>query len=426
MNWCIRILNPSGDPKMIPLNRCHELPLRDLSVAQSQIAFSITRDANEKPYLKVEAPLMNAPTMTVGGIRVAQALIPAETPVQIGESTVSIEPVSLDTSRPPLPAGYRGVEWKTLSRSGAEMLWTIRKSASTSLAIYLEGETGTGKEVLARLIHGWSERASGPFVALNCGALPSSLAESELFGHAKGAFTGAISHRSGALMQAHGGTLFLDEVADLPQDVQVKLLRFLEDGEVRSVGSDRITHSQVRIICATHKPLLSLVQSGRFRKDLYFRLASIPIQIPPLRERPEDIGLLAREFASAQQKQLTPDALNRLKAHRWPGNVRELRHSIERASGMVGPFNNLLCKEHFDFLISPSAIEASPELAIEAPILSLHEMERLMLLRALRLCNGHRTEAAKLLGIARSTLFEMIKRHRIQGPRSKINPLEIL
>jgi DNA-binding NtrC family response regulator len=217
-----------------------------------------------------------------------------------------------------------------------------RKAATTPLSIYLAGETGTGKDVLAHLVHAWSERASGPFVPLHCGALALSLVESELFGHVKGAFTGAIHQRPGALLQAHGGTLFLDEVADLPMDVQVKLLRFLENGEIRPVGSDHVSRSDVRLVCATHRPLAQLVDEGKFRRDLYYRLASVTIQIPTLRSRPDDIALLADRIAVDLKRRLSPMARARLKTHSWPGNVRELRHAVERACALAGPFTSIL------------------------------------------------------------------------------------
>jgi transcriptional regulator with PAS, ATPase and Fis domain len=292
-----------------------------------------------------------------------------------------------------------------------------KKAAATPLSLYLAGETGTGKEVLANLLHAWSERASGPFVPLHCGALALSLAESELFGHVKGAFTGASHQRPGALMQAHNGTLFLDEVGDLPMDIQVKLLRFLENGEIRPVGADRTSRADVRILCATHHPLEKLVQTGKFRQDLYYRLASVTLSIPPLRARPKDIEMLATQFSSDLGRSLSPKSMLRLKAHSWPGNVRELRHAIERASGLAGPFMPVLSEDAFDFLLTSENVSVSPGLELGAPVLTLLEMERVLILKALKLTNGNRGAAAKVLGIARSTLFEMLKRHRIMGPK---------
>lgn len=309
--------------------------------------------------------------------------------------------------------------WLTCSEAGRALLWNAKKSAATPLSIYIAGETGTGKEVLAQLLHAWSPRASGPFVPLHCAALPLSLAESELFGHVKGAFTGATHQRPGALMQAHGGTLFLDEIGDLPLDIQVKLLRFLENGEIRPVGADRPSRVDVRLVCATHHPLKKLVEEGKFRRDLYYRLASVTLEIPSLRSRPEDVELLAKKLCKELGKSISTQAILRLQAHSWPGNVRELRHSLENACGMAGPFQEILNEDAFEFLLTPQTLNQTPELEFGGAMLSLVEMERHMLLKALKLARGNRANAAKILGVARSTLFEMLKRHKIPGPRSK-------
>lgn len=347
-----------------------------------------------------------------------EAEIPPGLPFLIGETRLSLEHSATAPLLPPLPTSIK--PWHTQSAAGAETLWFCKRSAETSLSLYLAGETGVGKEVLARMIHAWSECKSGPFVPLHCGALSLSLAESELFGHVKGAYTGAHSHRPGALMQAHGGTLFLDEVGDLPPEMQVKLLRFLENGEIRAVGSDHSSHARVRIVCATHQPLLSLVESGRFRRDLYYRIASIPIEIPTLRSRLSDIELLARLFSQEFGKTLSAQALIRLKSHSWPGNVRELRHAVERACSFSGPLNFILPPDAFEFLVSKEQPNDSTLPELTTSILSLCEMERIVILRALKLTEGHRGKTAAILGIARSTLFEMIKRHRIQGPKSSL------
>jgi len=354
----------------------------------------------------------------LGDIHVTQSELPIGLPFKIGETTLTL---LLETQTQSLPAFPTNITpWLTDTDEGKEILWTLKKASPTSLSLYLAGETGTGKEVLAHLIHAWSEQASGPFVPLHCSALPLSLVESELFGHVKGAFTGALRQRPGALLQAHGGTLFLDEVGDLPQEIQVKLLRFLENGEIRPVGGDHCVHASVRLVCATHKPLDQLVQEGKFRQDLYYRLASITIQIPPLRSRPRDIELLAKKFAQSMGKILSKKALHRLQAHSWPGNVRELRHSIERACGLSSPFESLLTDQSFDFLMKSENIKLSPELGFGAPILTIKEMERLLLMKALKITNGNRNEAATILGVARSTVFEMLKRHKIQGPRQRV------
>ncbi len=357
-----------------------------------------------------------APAALLGDLAVREAHLPVGLPVRIGESRIQLLAPEGANGLPEQPHGVR--PWLTGSDEGRKVLWMTKKAAATPLSIYLAGETGTGKEVLAHLIHSWSERATGPFVPLHCGALPLSLAESELFGHVKGAFTGASSHRAGALMQAHNGTLFLDEVGDLPLDIQVKLLRFLENGEIRPVGADRPSRADVRLLCATHHPLLKLVEEGKFRRDLYYRLASVTIEIPALRQRPEDIELLSRRFSQDLGRTLSPPAILRLQAHGWPGNVRELRHAIERASGLAGPFTPILTEEAFEFLLTPTHVLQSPQLELGVAVLKLNEMERVMILKALRLARGNRATAARILGVARSTLFEMLKRHRIPGPRS--------
>lgn len=370
--------------------------------------------------LNLESPIR------LGGMQIREAQLPANTSFEIGETRISIRPEIKDSALPSFPRGAR--PWMTCTPEGRETLWAARKAAQTSLSVYLGGETGTGKEVLSHLVHAWSQRASGPFIPLNCAALPLNLAESELFGHIRGAYTGAHQHRTGALMQAHNGTLFLDEVGDLPLDIQVKLLRFLENGEIRPVGSDQTSRASVRIICATHKPLAKLVKEGKFRRDLYYRLASISIEIPPLRDRPEDVKLLAQYFSQEMKKCLAPAAVLRLQAHSWPGNVRELRHAVERACGLSDSTSEWLREDAFEFLMKGDGLEddenSDPVARLSAPVLSLAEMERLMILKALRLSGGNRAKAAKILGVARSTLFEMLKRHKIMGP--KATPLELV
>lgn len=424
MSLHLKIQEPSGESrttaiygKMI-LGRGEDsnIVLRDSSLArEAAILWASEPSPSSDFWIKIPNHL---PPGVLGGISVREAQMPVGIPLQIGDTHLMIEKSLNSNDYPSFPSGVR--PWFTCTDAGKELLWTAKKSASTSLSIYLGGETGTGKEVLAHLIHAWSARKSAPFIPIHCGAIPVSLAESELFGHVKGAYTGAIQQRTGALLQAHGGTLFLDEIGDLPLDIQVKLLRFLENGEIRPIGSDRSFHADVRLICATHHPLHQLVEEGKFRRDLFFRLASVTLSIPTLRSRPKDIDLLARKFASEMDKTLSPKALLRLKAHVWPGNVRELRHAVERAVGMSGTFTKILADDAFDFLLTPSHVSKTPELELGAPVLSLHEMEKVVLLKALRICEGNRVRTAKTLGIARSTLFEMLKRHRIQGPKKVV------
>jgi len=210
--------------------------------------------------------------------------------------------------------------------------------ATTDAAVLIRGETGTGKELIGGLIHTLSTRRARPFVKFNCTAIPAGLLESELFGHERGAFTGAIARRIGRFELAHGGTLLLDEIGDLPLDLQPKLLRVLEEQEFERVGSAHTIRSDVRVIAATNRPLEELVAAGEFRADLYYRLNVFPIDLPALRERPEDIPLLVRHFVAHHARSLgrridgiSPDVMERLVRHPWPGNVRELQHAIHRA-----------------------------------------------------------------------------------------------
>jgi DNA-binding NtrC family response regulator len=418
----LSIQDPGGSIRRIPVENSLWLgrdpdasaPLKDATLPPRAGAIRIGED--QSIWMKAEE---SAPAFQVGDLEAREARLLEGIGVRWGESELRL--VARSQARPHLPSlPMNARPWLTMSESGRKLLWDSHKAAKTPLSLYIEGETGSGKEVLAQLLHSWSDRASGQFVPLNCAALNLSLVESELFGHVKGAFTGAHQSRPGALMQAHNGTLFLDEIGDLPADIQVKLLRFLENGEIRPVGSDHLSRASVRLICATHKSLRKLVESGQFRRDLYYRLASVTLMIPPLRDRPEDIELLSREFAREFKKTLSPQALVRLKAYSWPGNVRELRHTLERACALAGEFNEVLTEEALDFLIDSASTDprSNSSLALAGlPILNLHEMERHLLLKALRVTSGNRTEAAKLLGVARSTLFEMLKRHHI--PKAK-------
>jgi transcriptional regulator with GAF, ATPase, and Fis domain len=217
-----------------------------------------------------------------------------------------------------------------------ELAQLIRLVAPRNSTVLIEGETGTGKEVVASAVHRLSSRSSKPLVILNCAAIPEALLEAELFGHTRGAFTGAVTARTGRIEAAHGGTLFLDEIGELPLAVQAKLLRFLECGEIQRVGENEITRVDVRVIAATHRDLEQRVVDGAFRLDLYHRLAVFPIEVPALRERPEDLPALAEHLlvrlgADAPRKSLSPGALEALADFNWPGNVRELAHVLERA-----------------------------------------------------------------------------------------------
>jgi two-component system nitrogen regulation response regulator GlnG len=337
--------------------------------------------------------------------------------------------------------GRRGAPGERLvGRSPAllEIFKTVGRVAGSDVPVLVTGESGTGKEVVARVIHGASPRAERAFVAVNTAAIPRELLESELFGHERGAFTGAVESRVGRFREASGGTLFLDEIGDMPVDLQAKLLRVLQNGEVTPVGGRRAETVDVRIIAATHRDLDAAVAAGTFREDLLYRLRVVPIHIPPLRERREDIPLLARHFAEryadelgVEPRLLSDAALARLTAHPWPGNVRELENAVRRA--LVLASGDVLLPEDFDFLGErPRRAGARPELsdlvreearavlasgAQNVYHLLLDRIERPLLEAALAHTDGNQIRAAALLGINRNTLRKKISELGIELPR---------
>jgi DNA-binding NtrC family response regulator len=277
--------------------------------------------------------------------------------------------------------------------------------------VLVTGETGTGKELVARALHQRSPRTRGPFVAVNCGAVPENLVESELFGHEKGAFTGAVARKAGVFELADAGVLFLDEVGEIPPPAQVKLLRALESKEFMRVGATRPTRVDIRIVSATNRDLRAEVAEGRFREDLYYRLSGLTLRLPPLRERSGDIALLAGHFLAriTPRKRLSPGALERLAAYPWPGNVRELQMVIQRAA--------ILCAKEAvgaeDVLLDPPQ---SWKAAAMKSGLTLEEMEREYIQTVLAEHGGHRGKAAKALGIDPKTLYNKLGAAR---PREK-------
>ena len=281
--------------------------------------------------------------------------------------------------------------------------------AVSEASVLIVGETGTGKEMLARAIHGLSRSSSGPFVAINCGAIPRDLVESELFGVRKGAFTGAYADAPGIFCSARGGTVFLDEIGEMPKEAQVKLLRVLQEGEVRPVGSTRPVKTEIRVIAATNRPLAEL-RSTYLREDLYFRIATVVIEVPPLRERREDILVLTQHLAATlsdrygRQFTVSNAAIELLLRHKFPGNVRELLGILESVAAVSTDDPHVVSdKELIPLLRANGAVPEAPSTASEC--LSLSEMEKLTIDRALRQCEGNRTRAAALLGISRDTLY---------------------
>jgi sigma-54 specific flagellar transcriptional regulator A len=317
-----------------------------------------------------------------------------------------------------------------------EALDTIRRVAGTDCSILIMGETGTGKELFARAAHRASPRRAKPFIPVNCAALPENLIEAELFGHVKGAFTGAMEKRAGRFVSAQGGTLFLDEIGDLPLAAQAKLLRVLEERVVCPVGADGDVAVDVRIVAATHRNLEQMVAEGKFRADLYFRLSVVPLNLPALRDRGDDFDLIVDlclermcERTGRGPMTLSPDARAAIRTYAWPGNVRELSHKMERAALLarglqidvgdlslpnVGVPHRMLARGSQELPVAALAIAAGLP-SIDDNILdlrtALEQVERQLIDRALSKANGNRTEAAALLGLNRTTLVEKLRKY---------------
>jgi DNA-binding NtrC family response regulator len=296
--------------------------------------------------------------------------------------------------------------------------------------VLIQGETGTGKELIARAIHQNSRRRNKAFVPISCGAIPRELVESELFGYVRGAFTGALANKSGMIEAADGGTLFLDEVGELPLDAQVKLLRMLQEGEVPKIGATSPIRVDVRVVAATHRNLAAMVEDGTFREDLYYRLAVVPLQIPPLRERREDIPELihalfkrARERHHLPDASLSPGALQRLTCFNWPGNVRQLENILERILVLSGA--NIITEEELPEELQRATTNTGNFL-INMPEdgVSLDAIERELISRALERCDGNQTHAARYLDISRRTLAYRMEKHGITTQTEFVEELD--
>jgi two-component system response regulator AtoC len=316
----------------------------------------------------------------------------------------------------------RGPDTRALVAASAAMraaLDVVTRVAEHPTTVLITGESGTGKEVIAQAIHRASPRAGTAFIAINCAAIPESLLESELFGYVRGAFTGATADKAGLFEQAHGGTLLLDEIGELPLGLQAKLLRVLQDGEIRRVGDHKTRRVDVRVLAATARALTAEVAAGRFREDLFYRLNVVTIHLPPLAARPEDIAPLARHFAARlasrlkRPLELAPEAVAWLAAQPWPGNVRELEHAIERAAVLTD--RETLRPEDFESGGTRHAPSAPP--GSGSVVRSLREAtdraEREAIVDALQRVGGNRREAARSLRVSLRTLFYKMRRHRI-------------
>ncbi len=299
------------------------------------------------------------------------------------------------------------------SRVMLKLYRTLRKVAVTNANILIIGESGAGKELVANTLHLASYRAEQPFVAINCGALSPELVDSELFGHNKGAFTGALREHQGVFSQAEGGTLFLDEITEMPIEQQVKLLRVLESGEYRPVGSSKVYQANVRIVAATNRDPQQAIADGLLREDLYFRLAQFPVQVPPLRDRDTDICGLAQHFLAyrnaqeQQHKQFTADTIELIASHSWPGNVRELKHAVERAYILA---DKQIQPEHL--LLETPTDQAEQELTDVPSGVPLDELEKAAILTTLAQNDGNKTDTAQQLGISVKTLYNKLEKYQ--------------
>ncbi len=320
------------------------------------------------------------------------------------------------------PSGAPAASLLGTSSAIQQVLALVQQVSSAPTTVLITGKTGTGKEVVARLIHGNSRCSSGPFIAVNCGAIPENLIESELFGHARGAFTGAAERRVGHFAQADKGTLFLDEIGELPLSMQVRLLRVLQTREVQALGDAKPHHVEIRVVAATNRDLVEMVQAGTFREDLYYRLNVVQVELPPLRERAEDIAplfdlFLARNAALLDRTiAVSPEVYAALARYAWPGNVRELENLVERMvilnrSGVLGV--DELPRE----LLAPQARDAPAAHEIKSIVETGLDLEQTLeatkwrlIDEAMRRADGNRAEAARLLGINRTTLVEKLKR----------------
>ncbi len=385
----------------------------------------------------VEAMRLGALDYLVKPFSLAEATALASKALQTRALQQEVRELRREVAKRAAPGGDRLVGKSAALR---EIFKTVGKVARSNVSVLISGESGTGKEVVARAIHAASPRSGGPFVTVNAAAIPRELLESELFGHERGAFTGAIESRAGRFREASGGSLFLDEIGDMPIELQAKLLRVLQDSEVSSVGGQQSEWVDVRIIAATHRNLEAAVEAGTFREDLLYRLRVVPMHLPPLRERPEDIRVMAEHFVAQYAEELgadvsglSEDAIVRLEGHSWPGNVRELLNGIKRALVLgTGP---VLTPDDFHFLDRETAKRRSTNLsnlvaqevsaALSEPDPSgiyhrlLERVERPLLETVIGRTEGNQIKAAALLGINRNTLRKKIAELGIALPGRK-------
>jgi len=369
----------------------------------------------KRPYGFYIRDLKSRNGVHVNGIRIIEGQLLDGARITLGASEFIFQtkkPVSNNS-----PFHSKNSEWSA-------KLQSLQQISKTGLPVFLQGESGTGKEVLANLIHNYSERKDEPFISVNCSALTESLVESELFGHVKGSFTGATGDRKWAFEAARGGTLFLDEIGDLPLSLQPKLLRALENSEVKPVGSDRVLKTDVRIITATHKNLEQMVSENLFRADLYFRIHVIRLSIPALKDRMEDFEDLLYSFCKERRVRFSVNAIEKLKKHSWPGNIRELKNSVNRAQALYP--QSFVEEEHIRNLVDVPITSIEPKKLFKGvsqkasgmPMLKEIECE---VIKARLIANhGNQRKTAQELGLPKSTLHDRIRHYEIDV-RSLLN-----
>lgn len=344
----------------------------------------------------------------VNGTRVVEALLRDGDVLRIGDTDLLVHDLTVRTQAFPLRS--RSEPWN-------EQLRTLGPVAATGYPVLLLGPSGTGKDVLAQALHRGSPRSMSAFLSVNCSALTETLVESELFGHVKGSFTGAVTDRKGAFESARGGTLFLDEIGDLPYGLQAKLLRALENGEIRPVGSDRTVRTDVRIVAATHQNLYQKIREGSFRADLFYRLNVITVDVPSLRERIDDFDDLVYQFARDMRVRFSHGALQLLKKYEWPGNIRELKNTVARASALFP--KEYIEEKHVDVLLNRgehllrATAEPAGTTADAGQISVIKEIEKQMILKRLAANYGNQKRTASELGIPKSTLHDRIRSYNL-------------
>jgi transcriptional regulator with GAF, ATPase, and Fis domain len=387
------------------------LPLRDPSVSRRHASFACVAGT------VVVKDLGSRNGTLLGGVRVLEAEVQLGALLALGDTQLAIQPRWHAREVPPSSACRFG-ELLGVSTAMREVFAILERVAPGDATVLLEGESGTGKELAARAIHAASPRAAAPLVVFDCGAVPRELAESELFGHRRGAFSGAVADRAGALARSHGGTLFLDEIGELPLELQPRLLRVLESGEVKSVGDDSMRRVDARVIAATHRDLAAEVRAGRFRADLLYRLEVVRVRLPPLRERPEDVPALVAQLLDGRLPPgdaIAGENLRKLVGYSWPGNVRELRNVLTRAVALArttgpAPFARLVIN-----LGAPAPAGAAHPGAAPLPYKLAKErlvagFDRAYLTHLLSRHGRDVRAAAKEAGVSRKHLYELLRR----------------